>query len=226
MIQLNTNNYKTCSKCEAEIALSSKFCSHCGSLEIQESIEDHFYKWPAIKQLALFYGIEIIICCFSNLSDTIKTIPILLVVDCIFAVLGIIFFSRNWNDSKTLLIWHNFSFKKLLFYCLIAFSASIIVQYSVNWLNNSLFNEKVYYYIFFIHNRYGIILMVLFIAIIPALFEELAYRGFVLQSLLKVVDKRQAIFVSAFMFAAIHISILSLFWLIPFAMLLAIVRIK
>jgi membrane protease YdiL (CAAX protease family) len=60
----------------------------------------------------------------------------------------------------------------------------------------------------------------------PALFEELAYRGFVLGKLLLVVDKKQAIFISAFIFAIMHMSVLSLFWLVPFALPLAYVRIK
>ena len=68
--------------------------------------------------------------------------------------------------------------------------------------------------------------MVLFVAIMPALFEELGFRGFLLQKLLQVVDKKQAIFISGFLFAIMHTSFISLFWLIPFGLLLAYIRIK
>jgi len=60
----------------------------------------------------------------------------------------------------------------------------------------------------------------------PALFEELGYRGYLLQTLLKVADKEQAIYISAFLFAIIHMSFISLFWLIPFALFLGFVRTK
>ena len=68
--------------------------------------------------------------------------------------------------------------------------------------------------------------MIFFVAVMPALFEELGYRGFLLQKLLQVVDKRQAIFISAFMFSIMHISFISLFWLFPFALFLAYIRFK
>jgi len=60
----------------------------------------------------------------------------------------------------------------------------------------------------------------------PALFEELGYRGYMLQTLLKVAEPDQAIYISAFLFAIIHMSFISLFWLIPFALFLGFVRIK
>lgn len=224
--QVSSSQYRQCIHCEADIAITSRFCNHCGSLQVEESAETHAGKWVIIKQLALFYTIEALICSFFNLTDFHKTVPMLLGVDVAFAILGIIFFSINWADSKTLLRWHSFSFQKLCLYCAIAFSAALVVHYMVTWLNHTMFNKEVYYYFFFMGSRYSKLIMVFFIAVVPALFEELSYRGYVLQSLLKVVDNRQAIFVSAFMFAAIHISMLSLFWLIPFALLLGYVRVK
>lgn len=68
--------------------------------------------------------------------------------------------------------------------------------------------------------------MVLFTAVLPALLEELAYRGYLLQVLMKVMDKQQAIFITSVLFALVHLSVLSLFWLVPFAWLLGHVAVK
>jgi membrane protease YdiL (CAAX protease family) len=68
--------------------------------------------------------------------------------------------------------------------------------------------------------------MILLVAILPALFEELAYRGIILHNLLKLADEKQAIHISAFLFAIIHMSFISMFWLVPFAIWLGNVRTK
>ena len=60
----------------------------------------------------------------------------------------------------------------------------------------------------------------------PAIFEELGFRGFLLSNLLKITEVDQAVYVSAFLFAIIHLSFISLFWLIPFALFLGFTRIK
>ena len=64
------------------------------------------------------------------------------------------------------------------------------------------------------------------VAVLPAIFEELAYRGIILQGLFKLAEERQAIFISAFLFAIIHMSFISFFWLLPFAIWLGNVRLK
>jgi len=44
------------------------------------------------------------------------------------------------------------------------------------------------------------------------------------QGLSKVVDQRQAIFITAFLFSLLHLSFISFFWLLPFAIWLGYIR--
>jgi membrane protease YdiL (CAAX protease family) len=108
----------------------------------------------------------------------------------------------------------------------VAVCASLLVNLASGWINRSLFSQDISYYLFFSTNRHSTFVFVLFVAVIPALFEELAYRGYLLPTLLKAIDRQQAIFVTSFLFAIIHLSFLSLFWLIPFALLLGYVSVK
>jgi uncharacterized protein len=66
----------------------------------------------------------------------------------------------------------------------------------------------------------------IFVAVFPALFEELAFRGFVYNSINNLVGSKSAIWGSAFLFALVHFSLLSLVWLLPFGLLLAYFRNK
>ncbi|MDB5013697.1 MAG: family intrarane metalloprotease, partial [Daejeonella sp.] len=73
---------------------------------------------------------------------------------------------------------------------------------------------------------HGKLLLFIYVAVLPAIFEELAYRAYLLQALKEVVDDKQAIFISAVLFAIIHISFISLFWLLPFALVLGYICVK
>ena len=142
------------------------------------------------------------------------------------AIIAVTFFCANWSKNKRLLKWSHFSLLKLISFCGLAIISSVIVSFVVGLLNESLFSKEFSYYAFYSKYAYAKFLMVFFIAVVPALFEELAYRGFLLEKLLQVVDKKQAIFISSFLFAIMHMSFISLFWLFPFALVLGIVRVK
>jgi len=64
------------------------------------------------------------------------------------------------------------------------------------------------------------------VALQPAIFEELAFRGVMQEGLNKITDSRQAIFISAFLFTLLHMSFISFFWLMPFALWLGYIRMK
>jgi membrane protease YdiL (CAAX protease family) len=68
--------------------------------------------------------------------------------------------------------------------------------------------------------------MLLMIAVQPAIIEELGYRGLIMSQLSKIVDSKQVIFISAFVFALIHLSIFSMLWIVPFAIMLGYIKEK
>ena len=217
---------KTCFQCNEPINNDSRFCNHCGVAQNVEELKIVDRKWGNIKHIALFYLFDIVICCIASNIDAFKTFTWHIVFVSILAIIAVTFFCDGWQKNKTLLAWPKFSFIKLLGYCLLAAVASFIVGYSVDWLNYTIFSKEFDYYGMYSKYRYGEILLIFFVAIMPALFEELAFRGYLLQKLLDISDKKQAIFISAFLFAILHMSFISLFWLMPFALLLGYTRIK
>ncbi|MBV8390130.1 MAG: CPBP family intramembrane metalloprotease [Mucilaginibacter sp.] len=229
-LHIHINNDETathCSTCNEQIAPGSRFCKYCGAAQIQEcytsSSEE---KWIAIKQLGLFFVIDAVICCIAGFTDFFKSFTWHVTIDILLASCAVFFFFYNWRSTRSLLNWKSFSITKLLFYCLSAILASFTVSFVVGWLNRALFSKVFSYYAFYEDLHHGKLIMISFIAVMPALFEEIGYRGFLLQKLLQVVDKKQAIFISAFLFAIMHTSFISLFWLIPFGLYLAYIRMK
>lgn len=220
------DRHKHCLQCDSLIALESRFCKHCGIVQVVQDTSSGQQPWNIIQQAALFYGIELLLCCLASFIDAFKTFAWSVTFDILLAYVTLTFFFLGWSKNKVLLKCSNFSILKLLGYGLAAAISSVMVSYCVGWLNHTLFSKEFYYYGLYSEHKYAPLLMVFFVAIMPALFEELAYRGYMLQNLLKVTDKNQAIFISSFLFAILHLSFLSLFWLIPFAIALGYVRVK
>jgi membrane protease YdiL (CAAX protease family) len=215
-----------CSNCEAPFGENDRFCRVCGAqLAPAEDENAANKKWNAIRQLILFFIIEVIICACSDIKAC-HTFGWLLFFDAIFAVTAVTFVSLNWNVCRPLLRWNNFSVGRLALYCLLAVLASCAISFIVDWLNEGLFSKRESYYLFFSSRKHGILLAIIFIAVMPAIFEELAFRVFLLGKLLTVLEKNQAMFISAFMFGIMHMSFISLFWLIPFGLWLAYVRMR
>ncbi|MCX2574466.1 CPBP family intramembrane glutamic endopeptidase [Pedobacter sandarakinus] len=216
---------KTCNSCQSEIAESYKFCNICGEIQLQTCKVEYHSKWLSLKQVALFFVTQIVICLLP-LAVEQDDIESSLLLDTLSAIVCLIFFGYNWRENCKVLSWPSFSLKKVVFYSFIAILASLAVQYIVGKLNVVIFQKEQSYYDTFEYHPYGKYLMVLSIAIFPAVFEELAFRGFVLQKLLKVVDRQQAVYITSVLFFIIHFSLISVFWLLPFALVLGFIRLR
>ena len=125
-----------------------------------------------------------------------------------------------------ILRWDSFSVQKVLLYGLMGIAAAVVVYYSVKWLNRNIFDKDVFYYNVFRPYSYPRMGMLALIALYPAIVEELAFRGILQEGLLKCIVPEQVVYVSAFLFAIIHMSLISFFWLLPFAILLGKIRMK
>jgi len=217
---------KPCIQCGTLIALDGRFCNQCGAMQAARQTNAPVNSWGLLQQAGLFFGIDIVVCALAQFVDALKTFSFFLFSDIVMAISAVLFFCLNRKENKSLLIWHNFSWQKLAAYGAIAMAGQLVVHYSVGWLNLVVYSKDEDYVQHLNGNFLGALLVVFFTAIMPAIFEELGYRGYLLQTMLKIADKEQAVYITSFLFAFIHMSFISLFWLIPFALFLGFVRIK
>ncbi len=224
-METENTNQTFCSNCNNEILANTNFCRNCGFAQNHLEVRFQSNKKQILQQIVLFFGIEIVVCVFSLLIEE-HTIAISLFLDFVMAITAVLFFTYNWKENKFLLTWPSFSIKKLLGLLLITIVASYLVQFLVGHLNHLVFNNDYTFYYTYAFHEYGKYIMVLSVALFPAIFEELAYRGFLMQKLLNIVDEKEAIYITSILFFFIHFSMISFFWMLPFAILLAYVRIK
>ncbi|MES2064739.1 MAG: CPBP family intramembrane glutamic endopeptidase [Bacteroidota bacterium] len=216
---------KACLQCTALLNINSKFCNSCGAKQSfpEVKVTD---QWNLLKQAAIFYALYLLLCCLSKFTDAFREMTWYLVLEVAGILLTVGFFAINWSENKALLKWPGFSLQKLSAYCGIAMAGAFLVHYAVGWLNVTIYSQEEHLFNASRGNYYAMFLLVFFTAVTPALFEELGFRGYLLQSLLKVSDTHQAVYISAFLFAIIHLSFISLFWLIPFALFIGYVRVR
>ncbi len=215
-----------CSNCSNFLQPDVQFCTFCGTLQPQNNEKETALVNKWVWLLCIFYVTELIICTLTVATDWFSGFRSLMLADALMAFTAITFTAVSWQQVKASLRWPNFSVLKLFIYIVIAAGASILVQLSVGWLNQSIFGEDSSYYYFYSHTRYPLLWMLLSIALQPAVFEELGYRGFMYSGLRQLLDEKQSFFITAFAFALIHLSFMSFFWLLPFALWLGYLRIK
>ncbi|WP_316768563.1 CPBP family intramembrane glutamic endopeptidase [Pedobacter frigiditerrae] len=224
-MEIETTETKFCSNCSSEILANKNFCRNCGQAQSELDVRFQSNRKQILQQIALFFAIEIIVCVSAILIEE-QTIAISLFLDFVMAITAVLFFAYNWQENKFLLKWPGFSLKKLLGLVLVTVLASYIVQFLVGHLNRLIFNDDYTFYYTYAFHEYGNYIMIISVALFPALFEELAYRGFLMQKLLNIVDEKEAIYITSILFFFIHFSMISFFWMLPFALLLAYVRVK
>jgi membrane protease YdiL (CAAX protease family) len=193
---------------------------------IYEDDEDDQQRYKWLKVLGLFYGIDLVVCTSINFLDYFRGLQWLFITETVLGILTIIFVFLLWKDIRSLFNWKSFSFPKAIVYAVAAILFAIVVNVLVKWVNKSIFEQDVFYYRSFRHLPYPKLGMVFLVAFLPAIFEEFGYRGIILESLFNIAEERQAIFISAFLFAIIHMSFISFFWLLPFAIWLGNIRLK
>ena len=224
-MELRENELILCTNCKNELTGKSNFCNHCGQARNHSEITSQPDKKQNLHQIAAFFGIELIICLSALLIEN-HSLTLTLFYDGLMAIIAICFFSINWQENKLILKWPNFSLKNIAGLVIATILASLIVQFLVANLNQLVFKENSSFYLNYIFHPYGKSIMIVSIALFPALFEELAYRGFLMERLLKVVDEKETIYITSILFFFIHLSIFSFFWMLPLGLILAYVRIK
>lgn len=216
---------KICPHCKLEIPSSSNFCKFCGQPQNYQEQLASSNKKKSFKQGAVFIGLVLAFCLLSQIIQQ-PSLGVTIFLDVAFAILTLLFFTATWTENKHLLRWPNFSIRKLLLIVVLTPLASLVVQILVTLLNEYILGAHYSYESTYSGHPYGKYIMVVSIAVFPAIFEELGFRGYLMQKLLDILDQKEAIYITSFLFFLMHLSLLSFFWMLPLSLVLAKMRLK
>lgn len=221
MQQTGTYYCKVCSK---QAKGFRRFCYNCGNYLGSDSMNISLYKNGSLQAAFLFFCIYLSACLIVRFTSLFDDYSRLFWVEIFLAVNTLIFAAVTFRSIKPLLKFRNFTVMRLIGCISLAAIISVIINIAVSKLNISFFGTDESFY-----SRYSIysapaLVMIYSIAIYPAIFEELAFRGVVYNYLNNFLDERLVVIVTAFMFAIVHLNFISLFWLVPFGILAGAMR--
>jgi len=213
-----------CEICDKEVKSYHRFCYNCGSYLGSDGMRQSLYKNSGLQPAFSFFFIYLFICLFVHSTDLFDDYSRLFWIELFLAVITLLYAAANFRSIKPLLRFRNFTFLRLAGCISLAVIASVVINIIVSKLNISFFGTDAGYY-----SRYSVysmpaLIMIYSIAINPAIFEELAFRGVIYNYLENFLDEKLVVIVTAFMFAIVHLSLISLFWLVPFGVLTGAMR--
>jgi membrane protease YdiL (CAAX protease family) len=215
-----------CMQCNLPIGEEARYCNHCGAFQTAPGAEDGRQRQERLISLAIFFGVHLVVCLIANFTNYTRGLVPLLIIDGVLSIFTLVYVVLFRKDLKKLFRWSHFSLVRLVAYAATAVTGAILVNYMVKWLNKNIFDSESYNNYSFSHFKYAKLFTILSMALQPAIFEELAFRGVMQEGLNKITDSKQAIFITAFLFTLLHMSFISFFWMIPFALWLGYIRMK
>lgn len=225
-----TNHGLICRTCGVENTFTSKFCSACGAaLKVKYSQQFNTQNNDAVvgQIIAFFVALVLIISLYGYTELFNPTFESSLLVDGIMAAVVLVFASLNYKSILKLYSLKNVHPAMVLLLIIIMMLTALGVHFLADFINTTFFDDDggsmlwVYQ-----QTQWPVLLSILFIGVYPAIFEEIAFRGFLFNNLLLFSKPRSVIFTSGFLFAFIHFSIIGLLWLVPLGLFFGYLRFR
>ena len=217
----------SCEKCFNFIKPNAKFCHHCGKRANQGYALVAFELKNKLTLIFGYYFSLLGFLVFLYATDFQQNTSSALISDCLFAAITIGFAIQNYAEIRPLFSFENVHLKILL----ILAGAEIVFAFGVThfseFLNSEFFSSRERSYSSLYQDSSSpFFFTLLSVALFPAIFEELGFRGVLFNHLSKVTSSGATIIVTAAMFTIIHLSLISLIWILPLGLLFAYLRNK
>lgn len=227
MIAEPTIGEPVCIHCAAPVKATDFFCSHCGR-ELKSTArhprEDVF---TTLTPSLLFYFVTLILLMVYKFTpvfpDGFEGQVAIAVLD---TGIVIAFWIYSKRELAPLFSVSGLRIKLVLLTVLGALAGSIVISLVADWINVSISDDVFYNPYLFDDTAFPLFMSIVFICVQPAIFEEVAFRGFLFSNLEKVTSPGGAVYISSFVFGLLHLAIISLIWLVPIGLAFAFLRLR
>jgi uncharacterized protein len=218
-----------CLHCQNPVQSNDRFCGKCGKQLFELSqplpvVEDVF---AILTPSLLYYGITLLILSAFKLTPLFpEGFEGMLWISVIDLFLVLAFWGYYFEELKPLYSISNLKVKLVLLTMGGAIVGSVLVSVVADFINISLSDDVFYDTYLFGDTAYPLSFAILFIAVYPAIFEEVAFRGFMFNNIKQVTSVKSVVYITSFVFGIIHLSIISMMWLVPIGLVFAWLRMK
>lgn len=230
MEEIETNEAPSCPKCQALIATGDAFCGNCGFELKSSGPEAGIVKEDVFKTLLptlLYYFTTLIFLIIYKFTEFFPSgLEGNVVASVVVSLIVIAFWANSIKETKSLFSLSKVSPALLIFTVVGAAVGSVIVSALAYVINISINDDTFYSTTIFYETSNPLLYATLLIAVQPAIFEEVAFRGFLFNNLKKIAGGASAVYITGFLFGIMHIQFISLIWLIPIGLVFGYMRNK
>lgn len=207
----------TCDHCGRTVQARSRFCNGCGKAIPRNApkpfVDDAFLKRQ--RNFLIAFAVVLFYILGAHIGDGVERWTGALWWDAgLFAlvVLSGLFFQDVLGPA---LRFDGFTWGKLGLYAALQVLLTFGVLVALAAIRSALDLEDASYMALYADSPAPLLLALLSVAVFPAVSEELAFRGVLFGQLATFTGAWSTVAVTGFLFAWVHFSFLSLFWLVP-----------
>lgn len=221
-------NFFICRSCGAENGFKSKFCSTCGKPLKEKYAYNPNRNDGKIQQIILFFVVLVLLLGLYGYTEIFDpTFEMSLLADGILASVIILFALFNVKETFSLYSLKNVKITKILILTALMVGLACAVHFVAGYINTELLgnyeDDMLWIYR---ETGYPLLMGILLIGFYPAIFEEIAFRGFLFNNMLQFSKSKTVIITTGILFAFIHFSFLSLLWLLPIGLFFGYLRFR
>ena len=217
---------KSCNSCNTILSEDAKFCTNCGKALQKTNAETETI---SLNTIIAFYVVFLLFAVVSYFlySEYPFNLNVEIAIEGFFALLVVGFSLVDYKDILSLYKLPKIDWKIVVFSIVFPIFSAFTVYYAITYLNTHVFESiEDNYFGSYTYLENPMFWAILFTAIMPPIFEELAFRGFLFNQLQRVTSESVTIIATAFIFALVHFSYISLIWIFPFGLILGYIRSK
>lgn len=213
-----------CSNCSKSVKPYHRYCFNCGEYLAAGNKRISIFNDYNFRSAFIFFMVYLFVCLLVQFTHWFDDYSRLFWVEIFLAAFTCWHAHKNYDAIKPLLVFRNFNVIRLMACIMLAIVAAIVVNVIVGRMNYSFFKTDTSYYRLYHNYSFPVLLMIYSIALNPAIIEELAFRGILYNYLNKFLNESVVVIVTGFAFGMMHLSFISLFWLVPFGILVGNMR--
>jgi membrane protease YdiL (CAAX protease family) len=216
-----------CTRCNSTLQPEEKFCGYCGQ-EVavhDETVGSDVFE--AIKPTLIYYFVTLLLLIVYKFTDLLPHgVEGFFGISAVDTIVVVIFWGYFFRDLSPLFSLRRLHVKVLLLTITGACVGALCVFKFAELINVSLFDDVYYHEYMFEDMNHPLMWATLMTCLQPAIFEEVAFRGFMFTNLQGLASSKGAVFISAILFGIMHLSFISIMWLIPLGIVFAMLRAK
>lgn len=216
-----------CLKCGRELQINDHFCGYCGNEVAAKSNTSREDVFSVLTPSLFYYFATLALLALYKLTpafdDDFESFLFISIVDDLIVIAFALYAIKD--------VIPLFSFKRFRFsIAFLTVGGALIGSFFISWLAtiiNIAISDDVFYDTYlFQQTSSPFLFATLFICVQPAIFEEIAFRGFLFNNIQKLSSPMSTVYITSFIFGIIHLAVISMLWLVPIGLAFAFLRLR